>query len=289
MTTNGDPRREEARRLRVDPGMSRAQLMAHFGVGSGTLSEWLRGIEPPAWTQRPNAKDDLRQRAIEMRDEGSSVPKIAAALGVSKSTAYLWTKHLPLPFTPEEAAAWRSERSKESATARWAPINEARDTARDAINRAERRWVGELSDREVMMLGALCYGCEGTKAKPWEPNRCRVTFINSDPGLILLFLRFLELAGEERGRLLYRIHIHESADVRAAERWWADLVGVPVEQFAKPTLKTHNPSTVRLNVGDSYRGCLIVRAPRSRELYWRIEGLVGGITGAGASPRGGKM
>jgi hypothetical protein len=204
MTTNDraneDPRREEARRLRVEPGMSLSQLREHFGVGSGTLSEWLRGIEPPTWTRRPNAKDDLREVAIEMRRDGNTVPGM------------------------------------------------------------------------------------GTKAKPWMPNSCRITFINSDPGLVLVFLRFLELMGEDRRRLSYRIHIHVSADVEGAGRWWADLVGVPFEQFARPTLKTHNPSTVRHNVGDSYRGCLIVRVPRSRELYWRIEGLVGGITGAGIPP-----
>ena len=86
---NGDPRREEARRLRVDPGLSRSQLMERFGVGNGTLSEWLRGIEPPAWTQRPNAKDDLRGVAVEMRKDGYTVPQIACDLGISKSTAYL--------------------------------------------------------------------------------------------------------------------------------------------------------------------------------------------------------
>src|SRR3954463_1576281 len=95
-----DPRREEARRLRVDPGLSRSQLMKHFGVGNGTLGEWLRGLEPPEWTYRPNAKDSLRERAVELRGHGWSVPAISAELGVAKSTAYLWVKELPLDPTP---------------------------------------------------------------------------------------------------------------------------------------------------------------------------------------------
>jgi hypothetical protein len=41
--------------------------MRRFGVGNSTLTEWLRGLDPPGWTQRPNAKDDLREMAIEMR------------------------------------------------------------------------------------------------------------------------------------------------------------------------------------------------------------------------------
>lgn len=104
-----DPRRAEARRLRVDPGMSRSQLMKHFGVGNGRLSEWLRGLDPPEWTRRPRAKDDLRDLAVEMRLDGYSVPRIAAELAVSKSSAYLWTRHLPLDRTPEE----RAERCRE--------------------------------------------------------------------------------------------------------------------------------------------------------------------------------
>jgi hypothetical protein len=135
----------------------------------------------------------------------------------------------------------------------------------------------------MLLVGAMAYWCEGAKAKPWRPHRCLVTFINSDPALIRVFLRFLELAGEDRQKLKYRIQIHESADVDAAGRWWADVAGVPFENFSRPTLKTHNPSSVRRNVGDPYRGCLTIRVPQSRDLFWRIEGLIGGIADAGAS------
>jgi hypothetical protein len=157
------------------------------------------------------------------------------------------------------------------------------------VNEAEVAWVGELSDREVVLLGAAAYWCEGSKAKPWTPNRCRLIFINSDPALILLFLRFVELLGVDRDRLSYRISIHESADVEAAGRWWADVVGVPFEAFHRPTLKVHNPSTVRHNVGEPYRGCLVVSVPQSRTFYWKVEGVMRGIAAATVSPRDAKM
>lgn len=31
---------------------------------------------------------------------------------------------------------------------------------------------------------------------------------------------------------------------------------------------------MRRNTGDDYRGCLVITVPRSRELYWRIEGMI---------------
>ena len=74
MMPQEDGQREHARRLRVDPGLSRSQLSRLFGVGDGTLTDWLRGIEPPEWTRRPNAKDDLRARAVEVRRPGATVP-----------------------------------------------------------------------------------------------------------------------------------------------------------------------------------------------------------------------
>lgn len=65
----------------------------------------------------------------------------------------------------------------------------------------------------------------------------------------------------------------------AATAWWADVVGVRVEQFGPPTLKCHNPKTVRKNVEDAYVGCLVVRLVQCRTLYQQIEGVWQGIMG----------
>lgn len=286
---NGDPRREEARRLRVDPGLSRSQLMERFGVGSGTLSEWLRGLEAPAWTQRPNAKDDLRDLAIEMRGEGCSVPKIASDLGVSKSTAYLWTKHIPLDSTPAEKEERKRRHMERMREARWEPHRKARDAEGAAVGERLGEWVGDLSDRELMLIGAVAYWCEGAKEKPWHHSTISLQFINSDPRLILLFLRYVEILGAEPARLTYRLSIHESADIPAATEWWAEVVGVPPGYFRRPILKKHKPSTVRRNVGETYRGCLMVYVPKSSRLYWKVEGVVGGIATSGDRWRAARM
>jgi hypothetical protein len=92
------------------------------------------------------------------------------------------------------------------------------------------------------------------------------------PGLIQLFLRFLDAAGVSRDRLIYRVTIHESADVAAAQRFWLGLTGADLGQFRRPTLKRHNPKTVRKNIGDNYRGCLRVNVRCSSGLYRQIEG-----------------
>ena len=72
--------------------------------------------------------------------------------------------------------------------------------------------VGRVSDRELMLLGAVLYWAEGTKDKPYD-RRERVAFINSDADVIVMFLRWLDVMHVPDEHRRYRISIHESADV----------------------------------------------------------------------------
>jgi hypothetical protein len=81
-STTRQARIAEARRLRAEDGLSKSQIAERLGVSTGLLSKWLQGVDPPAWTKRPDAKDDLR----ELRRQHRSVPEIASELGIVKST-----------------------------------------------------------------------------------------------------------------------------------------------------------------------------------------------------------
>ena len=198
--------REEAIALRL-AGKSVREIKDALGpVGKRTLSAALQGTPPAEWTRRPNAKDDLREKARELRLQGQSYNEIAAA-------------------------------------------------------------------------GAIAYWCEGSKNKPNRRDD-RVTFINSDPGLITFFLRFPGVAGVHLDDLILRVYIHENADAQAAQRFWLKVTGTHPSQFRSPTLKHHNPKTRRTNVGENYRGCLRIDARRSCELYRRIEGWAAAAMGS---------
>lgn len=267
-----DPRRAEARRLRVDPGLSLSELMKHFGVGGATLTDWLRGIEPPEWTRRPNAKDGLRREAVELRKQGWSVNDLAERLGVAKSTAWSWVRHIPLDPNSDRARQ-KQEHAAIMIAGRWDAHRAERDR-REAEERGRAvADVGEITERDILLGGALVYMCEGAKSKPWR-RLDRLKFINNDPRLHRLFLCFLGAHGYGSDSLRYRVHIHETADAEAAGDWWAETLGVPRDLFERPTIKRHNPATRRANTGDDYHGCLLITVPRSRELYWRVEGVM---------------
>jgi hypothetical protein len=225
----------------------------------------------------PNAKDDLRARARELRLRGLRYKDIAAELHVSMSSVSLWVRDLPTParYLPEEC----KRRSVQGTRQYWARERQAREDQRSADTAAAADEVGPLTDREILLAGAIAYWCEGAKKKPYLSNE-RVIFTNSDPGLIRLFLRFLTVAGVQAGDLAFCVHIHESADIEAAQRYWREVAGAPASQFTKPVLKRHNPKTSRQNTGVTYHGCLRVSVYRSSGLYRKIAGWAAGVTSA---------
>jgi len=262
-------RREQAVALRL-AGKSRREIKEILGIaGNSTLDDLLMGVPPLEWTRRPNAKDDLRAKARQLREQGFAYNQIAAQLGVSKSSVSLWVRDLPRPegLGYEECC----KRVAEGVRRYWAAERPIREAQREATRAAATAEIGSLSQRELLIAGAIAYWCEGAKNKPYHRHD-RVTFTNSDPALITLFLRFLEAAGADRNMIIYRVYIHETADVTGAERFWLEVTGADPALFRRSALKRHIPQTIRKNVGTDYHGCLRMDVRRSADLYRRIEG-----------------
>ncbi|MEV4877637.1 hypothetical protein [Streptomyces cyaneofuscatus] len=253
-------------------GLSRRQIRDRLHVDNNDLlNRLLQGEPAPEWTKRPNAKDDVREKARELRLQGMTYDQIQVELGCSKGSISLWVRDLPKPER-------KRSRDESSAIGRrgWEATLQRRDVERQAQKQRAADEVGVMTDRELFLLGVGLYWAEGTKSKPYRTQE-RVTFVNSDPGMIEVFLAWLRLLGVDDDALRFHVLIHETADVAGAERFWADLTGAAPSAFGKTSLKKHSPKTNRKNVGENYRGCLAVRVLKSAELYRRIEGSWYGI------------
>jgi hypothetical protein len=265
---------ERARSMRAD-GATYMEIKAALGVGTSTVSRMLgttgRG------QARPRIPSDVRQRARELRRGGESVPEIGRELGIARSTAWLITKDIAPTPGPDSAA-----RRAAAGRAYWKKQKANREARRQAAHSAWSRWVGELTEREMVLIGAAIYWAEGAKSKPWRRSEAMM-FVNSDASMIKAFLCFLDILGVEQARRRVRLQIHESGDLDAALEYWSDVVGVPVDEFGTTTIKRHKPKTNRRNVGASYRGCLVVWIRRSAGEYWAAESIWAAVARAAAS------
>ncbi|MGW0824035.1 helix-turn-helix domain-containing protein [Streptomyces sp. NPDC002845] len=260
--------REQAAALRR-AGLSRRQIRDRLHVDNNDiLNRLLEGEPPPEWTKRPNAKDDLRARARELRLQGWTYDQIQVELGCSKSSISLWVRDLPAPERRHQPDMTAARRGVQRAV-------ETRTVAREELRNNALVEIGTLTPRELFLVGVGLYWSEGSKAKPGSQHR--VIFVNSDPNMIKVFLAWLDLLGVEPERRRFSVNIHESADIPTAEAYWADRVGIKVDNLLKTSLKKHNPKTNRTNTGKGYYGCLRVAVLKSADLHRRIEGWWCGI------------
>lgn len=270
-------------------GRTYDEIAAELGVSKGSLSVWLHDLPHPdplrdrppadplaepvafdaATRSIPTTTAGRRALARELREGGWLLREIAALLGVSVRPVHRYVADLPVPARarhggdPDHMAVMRR--------ARWDKVLAERELERQVVKATAAAEVGVLTRRELHLAAVTAYWAEGSKSKPWRRSE-RVTFINSDEGMIRLWLAYLDDLGVEPDRRRFAVSIHESADVPAATRSWAEVAGVPAEFFLAAMLKRHNANTMRKNVGADYRGCLVIRVLQGRQLYQHIEG-----------------
>lgn len=274
MSTNQVPGEEitkMARAMRAD-GATYKQIMTTLRVGSDTVTKMLG--RQGSRGGRPRIPAETREKARELRHAGMTIPEIGEELGLAKSTAWLITKDIGRK--PDLSMATRRS---DAAKKRWQAYEDQRAREREDVRRLTLSAYADVSERELRLIGAVLYWAEGTKSKPWS-RREKLDFINSDPDVIQVYLAWLRLLGVPQERMSFRLSIHESADVAAAESYWSAVVGVNREKLLRTTLKRNAPRTVRKNTGADYHGCLVVRVRQSSREYWYMEDVWTAIVGA---------
>lgn len=176
-----------------------------------------------------------------MRIKGASYNEITRALGIPKSTLSSWFRELALT---DSARARLKSRIRSAGTAALIKRNKlqtvhAQTRAYEAQN-AGRQRISGLNITDLMVVGASLYWAEGYKRLHVQEGKERmwhtISFVNSDPDMIRIFVHFLqECLGIplERLRLSMRLypHINESE----AKRYWSEAAGISHERFFKTT------------------------------------------------------
>jgi hypothetical protein len=92
------------------------------------------------------------------------------------------------------------------------------------------RWAtGAKTVDQEQARGTALYAGEGAKRDG------EVIFTNSDPRMVVLFLRWLRTVfAIDESRLRLRLYLHEGLDLAIANDWWSRLTSIPIEQFGRP-------------------------------------------------------
>jgi len=159
----------------------------------------------------------MKKEAIKLRTEKRlSNQEIADRLNVSYSTVQKWVQGHPL--TKQEV------------------IQKIRFSAKKPNPEFTEK--KKLSEKEK----ALKYFGLGLYAGEGEKTRNGVGICNSDPRVIIGFLRFLRVLYKiNERRLRAALQLKDFHDIRKITRYWSKLTGIPAGQFGQPVITKSNP------------------------------------------------
>lgn len=170
---------------------------------------------------------ERKKRAIQLRSEGKSLSLISRELGVSKSTASLWVSSVELDTNAITNIANLRIIGQQKANL----VKEQRKRkTQDNLNIVVRESLSRITitNEYIKVLCSLLFWAEGSKSGSF------VSFINSDPKMIELFLFTLRnsfIIDEKKLRGL--IHIHEYHDDDKVKKYWSNVSRIPLSQFNK--------------------------------------------------------
>lgn len=212
-------------------------------------------------------KLEEQNRARDLRAAGWTYTEIAAELGVSKSSVSLWCRDVEVDV---EAWGARVLANRNFGARRRGPnrLQRAKVAQIEAGLDWGRHQLGQLTDRDLLVAGTALYAGEGGK------TGVEISFPNSDPRMIQLFLRWLRTFFEiDEARLRVHLYLHEGLDLDAAVTFWSQVTGIPPSQFTKPYRAKADPS---IRHAKHPMGCPKVRYG-SAELHRKVLGLTAAL------------
>lgn len=199
-------------------------------------------------------KNNLNLQAQILRRKGHSYREISLILKISKSTAYVWTHNQPL----NSRAKLRLKNLEIS----------GRLKGKEIIKEKQELIIQNIKDQcnvlinknydvdDYKLLLAFFYWCEG------EKTGYAVNFVNSDPGMIKVYLFLLRkcfFIKENKFRVI--LHLHNYHKQVELINFWSKIIAIHKNVFSVYN-KMHTGKCKNKN----YKGCLSVRYGDSKIL-----------------------
>jgi hypothetical protein len=218
---------------------------------------------------------ERKDKAILLRKEGKSYSEILQIVPVAKSTLSFWLRDVGLSSPQKQKitekrlrAAFRGAQSRRT----------QRESSTKAITDSAIKEVGKITERELFLIGTALYWAEGSKQKEHYVS-VPVVFSNSDPAMVVVFLKWLKLLKIDQERIHFELYVHESARERVPEmqHFWSKILKSSINNLTHVYFKKGNNSTNRRNIGREYHGLIRIKVKESTDLNRQVSGWVSGI------------
>lgn len=213
---------------------------------------------------------------------GRSYNEITRLLNIPKSTLSGWFTDLELPG---EATGRLKNRVRTASLRGLIARNKNQTTLAEARSKemygAGKKLIKNINKRDLLIIGVALYWAEGYKRpvviKGKTRTSHRVSLTNSDPDLVLIFLRFLrEICKVPDEKITIWVRYFEHQDPVYLLDFWQKKCNISYSNFRK-TLQTVSISSQRKKSYNSLPFGVAQVSVNNTNLYHKIMGLISGI------------
>lgn len=200
--------------------------------------------------------------AVEMRKKGFSYREISERLHLSKSTCSLWLRNVTMGGKARRRITSLSEIAKMKARSTIIQKKIKRDSIiQEKILQDFVHLRLTLSVRKL--LCSFLYWSEG------EKSGSRISFTNSDPSMILCFMKLLRTSFKIKEKKFGAIlHLHSYHNLFRQKKFWSRITRIPISRIS-----VYNKANSGKNIHEGYQGCISIRY-HDVALYREVEGYV---------------
>ncbi|MCP6726442.1 MAG: hypothetical protein KJI69_00150 [Patescibacteria group bacterium] len=216
-------------------------------------------------------KLELQDKARRLREAGFSIQTIENKLRVSRSSASIWVRDVPLTKKQIERL-YLNKKTGGLKGSFIASENKKRATKESIRKFTEKgiKDVGKLLKRDRFIAGIALYFAEGTKS-----GRSNVSFSNSDPQSVVFMMSWLrEFCNVQESKFRCSIYLHDNLNENKAKRFWAKITHIPLAQFRKTYIVENRKNRLR-RTKHEYGVCRITVS--NTILHRRIMGWIAGL------------
>jgi len=162
----------------------------------------------------------LREKAVELRENGYSLPDICERLKKSKTTVYYWIKDVEIKKKNLFLKRCQEKSKKNAIAAAYHNKTKFEKIHKEYATQAKEEWEEKYKDNDEFKLFLMLYLTEG-----YRKGRFGLSLANSNPTLILFAKKWFDILNIRKKDMKYSVQIHVDQDETKVKNYWKDLLG----------------------------------------------------------------